>query len=72
MKKVFMTLAVLAMFSFVACGNSNKAQDDLDATLEELDAALDEAIADMDETVEATAENVECAAEEATGEVVNE
>ncbi len=54
MKKVFFALAVVAMFSFVACGNNSEAVEDTTAAVAEV--------------VEETAADVEAAAEEVVAE----
>lgn len=61
MKKVFLSLAVVAMFSFVACGGNEEAT--VDTTAQET-----EQIAEPAEPVDENAVNVEEMAEDATAE----
>ena len=59
MKKVFFALAVVAMFSFVACNGSAATEDTMtEATVEEV----------AEEVVDETAEAVEGAVEETAAE----
>ena len=60
MKKVFFALAVVAMFSFVAC-NGNAAAEDTTATEPAIEEVAPEAVEEATETVEGMAE--EAAAE---------
>ena len=68
MKKVFLALAVVAMFSFVACGNNSEAEvEDTNAIVEAV-----EETAECAEAVEAAAEEVVAEGEAAAEAVVAE
>ena len=67
MKKVFLALAVVAMFSFVACGNNGEAAvedttpvveavEEAAAECAEVEAAAEEVVAEGEAAVEAVAE----------------
>ncbi len=57
MKKVFFALAVVAMFSFVAC-NGSAATEDTTAPEETIENVVDETIDEATEAVEGAVEDV--------------
>lgn len=69
MKKVFFTLAIAAMFSFVACNNNNEVTAEEENPMENTEETIDEACANAEENLEAAVEDLEAAAEEAQAAV---
>lgn len=64
MKKVFLALAVVAMFSFAACGNNAETTEEVPATEETL---VEEPVQEAQD-VEAAAEEVAAEAQEVVAE----
>ncbi|MCR4829287.1 MAG: hypothetical protein K5864_07490 [Bacteroidales bacterium] len=71
MKKVFFTLAIAAMFSFVACNNNTEATPEEETPIENAEENIDEACANAEENLEAAAEDLEAATDEAQAAVEN-
>ncbi|MBQ7062975.1 MAG: hypothetical protein IJM88_06780 [Bacteroidales bacterium] len=65
MKKVFLALAVVAMFSFVACGNNGEAAVEDTTPVAEV---VEEAAADVEAAAEEVVAEGEAAVEEAVAE----